>query len=187
MDMIAKIAAALILASASLLQPSAAAAETAPTPSSEEPLTTLEKSGEWTISVADGQCNASKALPPPAIGQFAIGITPEGTYLHLQNLRWSLPATATNSMPVEVSFDGSAAFRTDALLIGMVRAFQIFVHMSDMPDELFWKRYLAARSMRVTGPFRPGAVDIDLKDSSQMIAPLRNCATRYLPGVKLPF
>lgn len=143
--------------------------------------------GEWEISGTDGQCQASKQLKPSSPSQFAIGIAREGTYMHFQNLRWSLPSTPTNMMPVKVSFDGSVALQTEALLIGQVRAFQVFVWLTKMPDEVFWKRFLSARSMSVTGKFKPGRADVELKDTAEIIPLLKDCAQRYLSGVELPF
>lgn len=143
--------------------------------------------GEWKISGTEGQCQAFKQLEPSSPSQFAIGISRKGTYLTLQNLRWSLPSTPTNMMPVKVSFDGSVALQTEALLIGQVRAFQVFVWLTKMPDEVFWKRFLSARSMSVTGKFKPGRADVELKDTAEIVPLLRDCAQQYLPGIKLPF
>lgn len=145
------------------------------------------KTGEWTISGTDGQCQASKQLEPSSPSQFAIGITPKGTYLTFQNLRWSLPSTPTNMMPVKVLFDSSIALRTEALLIGQIRAFQVFVWLTKMPDKVFWERFLSARTMSITGKFKPGRADVKLKDTAEIVPLLKDCAKRYLSGVELPF
>lgn len=148
----------------------------------------LGEAGEWEISGTDGQCQASKQLDPSiALSRFAIGIARKGTYLHFQNLSWRLPSTRTNMMRVKVLFDGSVALRTEALVIRQVRAFQVFVYLTEMPEEVFWKRFLGARSLSVTGKFRPGRADIELKDTEKIPPLLKACAQRYLPGVELPF
>lgn len=148
----------------------------------------LGEAGEWQVEGTDGQCQASKQLDPSfALSQFAIGIVREGTYLNFQDLRWRLPSTRTNSMRVKVLFDGSVALRTEALVIRQVRAFQVFVWLTKTPEEVFWKRFLGARSLSVTGKFRPGRADIELKDTEKIPPLLKNCAQRFLPGVEPPF
>ena len=147
----------------------------------------IGKTGVWTISGADGQCQASKPLEPSSPSQFAIGISPKGTYMTFQHLGWSLPSTSTNMMPVKVLFDGSVTLRTEALLINQVRAFQVFVWLTKMSDEVFWKYIINARTMGVTGKFNPGRADVDLKGTTKIPPLLKKCAKRYLPGVKLPF
>lgn len=142
---------------------------------------------KWRISGADGQCQAGKPLDPHTPSQIAIGISPDGTYMHLQNLRWLLPSTPTNMMPVTVYFDKSIELRTEALLIGQIRAFQVFVWLTDVPDKVFWKDLLAARSMRVTGDFKPGSVKVDLENIAKTVPLLKTCAERFLPAVELPF
>lgn len=152
-----------------------------------QPRSFVGKASEWKISVIDGHCQASKQLEPSSPSQFAIGITQKGTYLTLQNVRWSLPSTPTNMMPVKVSFDSSVALRTEALLIGQIRAFQVFVWLTKMPDKVFWKQFLSARLMSVTGNFKPGRADVELKDTAEIVPLLKDCAQRYLSGAELPF
>ena len=63
----------------------------------------------------------------------------------------------------------------------------MFLRLTEMSDEAFWKRFFAAHSMRVTGDFSPGSADIELKNSEVIIPLLRDCAKRYLSGIELPF
>lgn len=145
------------------------------------------KTGEWTVSGNTSQCQASKKLEQSSPSQFAIGITQKGTYMTLQNLRWSLPSTRTNMMPVKILFDNSVTLHTEALLMNQVRAFQVFIWLTNMSDKVFWKYIINARTMSVTGKFKPGRADVDLKGTTKIIPLLKKCAKRYMPGAKLPF
>lgn len=148
---------------------------------------TLGTAGGWKISGADGQCQASKPLNPSVPSEIAIGISLEGTYLTFQNLRWSLSSTATNMMPVRLYFDKTLALRTEALLISQIRAFQVFVWLTDVPDTVFWEELLDARSMKIIGKFKPGRAKVKLTDTNEIVPLLKSCAQRYLPDVKMPF
>lgn len=90
-------------------------------------------------------------------------------------------------MPVKITFDRSPALSTDALLIAFIGVFQVFINHSPMPEAQFWDKFLGSRTMRVTGPFSPGSVDVDLGDAAQAIPLLEDCAQRQLPGRTLPF
>jgi len=147
----------------------------------------LGEAGEWKISGADGQCQAVKPLESSIPSQFAIGISAQGTYLTFQNLKWSLPSTARNTMPVKVFLDDSLVLKTEALLINQVWAFQVFVWLTKVPDDVFWEKFLNARIMKVTGKFKPGEAKTELKNTAEIVPLLTNCAQRYLPGVRLPF
>ena len=145
------------------------------------------KTGEWIVSGNSSQCQASKKLDQSTPSQFAIGITKKGTYMTLQNVRWLLPSTRTNMMPVKISFDNSVTLNTEALLINQIRAFQVFVWLTKMSDKVFWKYIINARSMSITGKFKPGRADVDLKGTTKIVPLLKKCAKEYLPGTKLPF
>jgi len=145
---------------------------------------TVGKAGEWTISGKEGHCQAGK---PHRVGQFAVGIVAEGTFLMFQDLSWSLPSTPNNMMPVEILLDDAAVFRTEALVIGQVRSFQVFLWLTETPGDVFWKRFLNATSLGVTGKFKPGRAEVDLTDTKETIPLLRKCAEQFLPDVELPF
>lgn len=80
----------------------------------------------WNIRGADGHCQAGYTMRS-GLTQFAVGIAPEGSFMTLQNIGWKLRANSRNMMRVTVEFDGERAFRTEALVIAMVGAIQIFI------------------------------------------------------------
>lgn len=80
----------------------------------------------WNIRGADGHCQAGYTMRS-GLTQFAVGIAPEGSFMTLQNIVWKLRANSRNMMRVTVEFDGERAFRTEALVIAMVGAIQIFI------------------------------------------------------------
>jgi len=163
------------------------AVATSASPTSAFDLTPIGKIGDWSISGTDGHCQARKSIEPGSPSQFAIGIVEKGTFLTLQHLGWRLPSTRTNMMPVSIAFDGSSVVETEALLVGQIRAFQIFIWLTDMSDRVFWERFFAAQSMLVTGDFRPGRVEISLEHASDIVPLMEDCARRYLRNVELPF
>lgn len=74
----------------------------------------------WDIRGADGHCQAGYQMKS-GLTQFAVGMVPEGSFMTLQNIGWKLRANPRNMMRVTVEFDGERAFRTEALVITMIR------------------------------------------------------------------
>jgi hypothetical protein len=143
--------------------------------------------GNWTISGTEGHCQASKQFESSSINNFTIGITQKGTFFGFQHLKWVLPRTRTNMMSIEISFDGSVALKTEALLVHQAFTFQVLPELINVPEEEVWKRFLSAKSMRVVGKFKPGRAEVDVKNSAEIVPLFRDCAQRYLSGIDLPF
>lgn len=143
--------------------------------------------GAWRLSEADGQCDATTPLVPSQPSQFAVGLSRRGTHLTLQNLRWRLTDSPTHTMTVRFAFDHAPPIETDALVIVVAGAFQIFIPSPTLTEAQFWHGFLTAERVHVSGPFGPGSVDFKLKDAKQAAALLGDCARRQLPGQPPPF
>jgi hypothetical protein len=150
-------------------------------------LESLGSVGDWQVSGKDGQCQAGYEMKS-GLQQFAIGLTPDGSFMHLQNLLWMLPAT--NMMRIRMSFDDSRRIRAQALIVAFVGSVQIFVDTSPLSEVEFWNYVLTADTLRVEGKFwisGSGSVDVDLANIGDAVPLLRECAERYLPNITVPF
>jgi len=141
----------------------------------------------WDVSGMNDHCQAGFKMRS-GLTQFSIGISSNGSFMTLQNLGWNLRSNRRNMMRVTGEFDGERAFRTQALVVAMVRAIQIFVDLTDMSEEDFWTRILSADSMRVESRFgSTPSVNVDLSNIAATLPLLRDCSERYLPEMTLPF
>lgn len=141
----------------------------------------------WVTLEDGGLCTVRRPLNPYQPSQFAIQLGAKGTVITVQNVVWQLPRANSNSMPVSLRFDRGEDIAATALVIAQVAALQLPPEWLPLPAPLFWQKLLSSRDLTITGPFKPGEVDIDLTGLAGVLPWLKDCAARQLPGQPPPF
>jgi hypothetical protein len=145
------------------------------------------KVDRWQVTGQPGHCQIGRGLEA---GQIQFILSPDGTVITLQSLRWTgMRQPRSNVFTVTLFFDGKKFARADALVIVQVRAFQIFLLDAEDPvrQRAFWQTLARSRTMSVAVPFQSQRLKFDIAGTTQTYALMRKCVKRYLKGTPVPF